>query len=366
MPDPEVPVPTEEDIELQPLASENEDGDSTPPEYRISCNPADLTLESLFTRWKNKELLVPGFQRKFVWKLPQSSKLVESFLLGLPVPPVFLFRDSEERHSVIDGQQRLKSVFYFFEGLFGDEDLSERRTVFRLKGLNDKSRFANKTYQELAEADRRRFRNSVLRAYIIDQLDPKDDTSIYHIFERLNTGGTSLKNQEVRNCVCWGGLNDRIVSLNLAPAWRAIVGRALPDRRMKDAELILRFFALADDLVGYDRPMKDFLTRYMRRHRNPGDSFLQAKSAAFEAVCESVVSTLGQKPFHVWAGLNVAVLDSVMVAFSRHAAGIPADVKSRFRALVKNQDYIDLVTGATADLNNVRSRLEIADRTLFA
>jgi hypothetical protein len=365
MPEEEVPATPEDEVELQPLPSEQEDDQSSPPEYRISCTPADLTLDSYFARWKSRELLIPGFQRKFVWKLPQSSKLIESFLLGLPVPSVFLFRDSEERHSVIDGQQRLKSVFYFFEGFFGDEDRAEKRTVFRLKGLNERSRFANHTYADLADSDQRRLRNSVLRAYIIDQLDPKDDTSIYHIFERLNTGGTQLKNQEVRNCVCWGSLNDRILELNRFGTWRSIMGRPGPDRRMKDVELILRLFALADNLGAYDRPMKDFLTTYMRQNRNPGEEFLQKKAGAFEAVTKTVVSSLGEKPFHVWAGLNVAVLDSVMVAFFNHLNKTPADIRTRFSRLVKDKAYYDLVTGATADLNNVKGRIAIADRILF-
>ncbi len=356
----------EEDVDFQALPSEEEDDQTSPPEYRISSTPADLTLDSYHARWKSGEILVPGFQRKFVWKLPQSSKLIESFLLGLPVPSVFLWREADERHSVIDGQQRLKSVFYFFEGFFGDEDKAERRTVFRLKGLNEKSRFSNKTYTELSEADQRRLRNSVLRAYIIDQIDPKDNTSIYHIFERLNTGGTQLKNQEVRNCVCWGALNSRILELNRVPDWRAVMGRPGTDRRMKDVELILRLFALHDDLKDYDRPMKDFLTTYMRQNRNPSSDFLTSKSDSFTAVCKSVIENLGQKPFHVWAGLNVAVLDSVMLAFLNHPGSVPTNIKARFQALVKERPYIDLVTGATADLNNVKSRIAMADKTLFS
>ena len=365
MPDPEAEMATEEDLDLQPLESEDEDGESTPPEYRVSCNPADLTLESLHTRWKNKELLVPGFQRKFVWKMPQSSKLIESFLHGLPVPPVFLFRDADERHSVIDGQQRLKSVFYFFEGFFGEEDRTGRRSVFRLAGLNRKSRFSELTYAQLAEPDQRRLRNSVLRAYIIDQLDPNDNTSIYHIFERLNTGGTQLKNQEVRNCVCWGSFNDRIMELNLFPSWRKIMGQKGVDRRMKDAEVILRLFALSDDLQTYDRPMKDFLTKYVRKHRNPGDEFLSAKSEAFGKVCNTVLDRLGAKPFHIWAGLNVAVLDSVMVPLLRYPERVPSDLRTRMDKLIKDPRYVELVTGPTADVKNVASRMEMAKRNLI-
>ena len=354
-----------EDVEIQTIESEEEDSESSPPEYRISCNPADLTLESLHSRWMSKELLIPGFQRKFVWKQPQSSKLIESFLHGLPVPSIFLYRERDEKHSVIDGQQRLKSVFYFFEGLFGEENVVQKRTVFRLKGLHKDSRFVNKTYTELSEPDQRRLRNSVLRAFIIDQLDPDDNTSIFHIFERLNTGGTQLKPQEVRNCVYWGEFNNAIIDMNMDHNWRLLMGRSGPDSRLKDVELVLRFFALRDDLDTYDRPMKDFLSSYMRRHRNPPPAFVTDHLHLFQSTSKALVSNLGPRAFHILAGLNVAVLDSVAVAFSKHLPSISSDVKKRFEHLVQDKDYRDLVTGPTADVSNVRDRMKTAEHTLF-
>lgn len=355
------------DLDVQPNESEAVDSEATPPDYKITVIPADLTLESLHTRWINKELLIPGFQRKFVWKLPQSSKLVESFLLGLPVPAVFLYKDKEEKHEVIDGQQRLKSIFYFFEGYFGDEDSSHHRTVFRLKGLNEKSRFFDKTYSELEEVDQRRLRNGILRAFIIEQLNPNDNTSIYHIFERLNTGGTVLKNQEVRNCVYWGPFNDTLQALNQFPPWRNLVGRQTLDRRMKDVELILRFLAFHDleNLDDYERPMNDFLSNYMSQHRMATNDFLDSKGTLFKETCRALTSNLAEKPFHIYGTLNVAVLDSVSVAFSRHLQEIPTDIKDRYSGLIKDEDYIKLVTGPTADAGNVKGRMDKANRVLF-
>ena len=234
------------DIRIQRIESEETDYESAPPDYSINTYPADFTLEVLHSKWRSGDIEIPPFQREFVWKQVQSSKLIESFLVGLPVPAIFFYTERQsQRFLVIDGQQRLRSIFYFFDGLFGEEEKG-KRTVFKLKGLNDDSEYAEKEFEDLDDAAQRRLRNSVLRSFIVQQLDPNDDTSIYHIFERLNTGGTLLANQEIRNCVYRGTFNNLINELNLLTDWRRIVGNRHPDRRKKDVELILRFFAFSE------------------------------------------------------------------------------------------------------------------------
>jgi len=136
------------DLELEPITSEDEDYESAPPEYEISTYPADFTLEVLHLKWKAGDILIPDFQRSFVWKQVQASKLIESFLVGLPVPAVFLYSERKSQNFfVIDGQQRLKSIFYFFDGFFGEEQQGQRK-VFRLIGLSEESRFYNKTFMK--------------------------------------------------------------------------------------------------------------------------------------------------------------------------------------------------------------------------
>lgn len=106
-----------EESGLEVVESEELDLDSAPSRYEIVTYPADFTLENLVAKYRKGQIRIPGFQRKFVWRLPQASKLIESFLLGLPVPSVFLYTDPEDNTlQVIDGQQRLLSVVYFFEG----------------------------------------------------------------------------------------------------------------------------------------------------------------------------------------------------------------------------------------------------------
>jgi hypothetical protein len=352
------------DIELEPIKGELEDEESSPPEYNLSTYPADFTLEILHQKWKAKEITIPKFQRQFVWKQIQASKLIESFFLQLPVPAIFLYTDRETQNFlVIDGQQRLKSVFYFFEGFFGEE-VKGKRTAFRLLGINEKSKYHNKLFSELDDRDQRRLKNSVLRAFVVQQLNPNDDTSIYHIFERLNTGGTLLTNQEVRNCVYHGPFNDVLVSLNGLPEWRRILGKEVNDSRQKDIELILRFFALKFG-GGYEKPMKDFLSKFMSRTRHSDTHKLKEMEESFIKTCKTVVQNLGAKPFHIKAGLNSAVYDSVMLAFSLNLNSVPSDVSGRYDALVHSFDFQRRVSGATTDVEAVSERRRLANAKLF-
>ncbi len=351
-----------DDIELEEIESESEDYESGPAEYDIATFPADFTLEVLYEKWKAGDIEIPRFQREFVWKKIQASKLIESFMVGLPVPAIFLFTQRKsQKYLVIDGQQRLKSVFYFFNGQFGQDDEGQ---IFRLEGLNPKSKWYRKKFADFDDPDQRKLKNCVLRAFIVQQLDPADDTSVYHIFERLNTGGTLLTNQEVRNCVYGGTFNDLLNELNQLPSWRTILGRQNQDSRQKDKELMLRFFALRD-VSGYQNPMKDFLSKYMRRNRHPSTADLKNLRAVFERTCEAVLNALGTKPFHIRKGLNSAVLDSVMVAFASHLGSPGNDVGNKYKSLVKNPDFLNLVTSGTTADETVRKRFDLADKTLF-
>jgi hypothetical protein len=222
-------------LKIAPISSEREDERSEIAPYRIVAYPADYTLEGLHQKWKAKDIEIPTLQRHYVWTLLQASRLIESFLL---VPGIFFYKAKDtEKPLVIDGQQRLRSVFAYFEG-----KMPESNKPFALKGVKDV--WEDKSFTELSKQEQMRLRDSVLRATIVDQLDPKDNSSIFHIFERLNTGGTSLKPQEVRNCIYSGPFNDLLPKLNRDSTWRRLMRAKQPDKRMRDVELILRFLAL--------------------------------------------------------------------------------------------------------------------------
>src|ERR1700733_8113686 len=192
-------MPKNEDRLLERIASEEEDSEVSLRGYEILTYPADFTLEVLVDKWNKKEIKIPKLQRRFIWTQAQSSKLIESFLMGLPVPPVFFYQDRvDNKLLVIDGQQRLKTIVFFFSGVFGDTKGGEKASSFNLVALDPKSPYAGTTYEQLKDNDVAAFnklQNSVLRSFVMKQLDPDDDTSIFQVFERLNTGGVVLQGQ---------------------------------------------------------------------------------------------------------------------------------------------------------------------------
>ena len=161
-----------------------------------------------------------------------------------------------------------------------------------------------------------------------------------------------------------GPFNDLLLELNDNSDWRQILGKPHKDPRQKDAELMVRFFALRN-LDEYEKPLKDYLSRFMRRHRHADKKFLEKSRAVFEQTCETVLKELGPKPFHVRAGLNAAVFDSVMVAFSEHPSDIPKNVKKRYDRLVIDEDYVSYISSGTTGEEVVRKRFGLAKKILF-
>jgi hypothetical protein len=216
----------------------------------------------------------------------------------------------------------------------------------------------------LRDEDKKRLKNSVLRAFIVQQLDPSDDTSMYHIFERLNTGGTLLTNQEIRNCVYHGTFIEFLDRLNKERCWRDILGKDSLDTHKKDIELLIRFFSMRD-ITAYRKPMKDFLSRYMKKNKNPSQDVLNNSEQIFHKTCALIVDKLGKKPFHIRSGLNAAVFDAVMVAFSNHIDAVPEDITDRYQQLIADKAFSDNTKQSTTDVDTVRQRFDKANTILF-
>jgi uncharacterized protein with ParB-like and HNH nuclease domain len=358
------------DLDLENIESEEEDYASSQPEYIITTYPADFTLEIIAKKLETGEIIIPDFQRQFVWNQVQASKLIESFLIGLPVPAIFVYMEYEaQKKLLVDGQQRLKSIAYFFRGYFGEETKG-KKAIFRLKGLSPNSKYFNKSFDDLDENEQVKLKDSVLRTFIIKQLSPDDDTSIYHIFERLNTGGTFLNNQEVRNCVYLGEFNDLIKNkLNLNKNWRQILGKETADKRMVDNELIIRFLSLTNHVDNYEKPLKNYISKFMKRHREPSQKFLQATENLFCETCRAIVEILEPKPFHIKRGLNAAVLDCVMSAFANNLSKTSKknkdDIKNSYKELVKLLENQKLINNATTNVETVKKRFKLAEEKLF-
>ena len=242
------------------LIEDTEPTDDNEPQnirYDITSYPSDYIVKVIYEQWQSGQLVIPGYQRHYVWNLKQASRLIESFLLGLPIPQVFLYRErSSPKQIVVDGQQRLGTIARFYSGQF-----SENR-AFRLLGVN--AIWEGRTYTELSEDDRTTLDTATLRSIVVRQIQPNDNTSVYQIFERLNTGGTQLNAMEIRRAIYHKGpANNLLERLNENPDWRTLFGMQQKDARFRDIELILRVLALAENWREYVKPMKKFLSAYM-------------------------------------------------------------------------------------------------------
>lgn len=350
-----------EDLELEI------ETDETPyVEFEISVSPSDPTLELLSNQLNNEDIIIPFYQRKYVWKIEQASKLVESFLMGLPVPQIFLYVNNEDQLEVIDGQQRLKSINYFFEGYFGEADNKGKRQIFRLKGLSERSEYNGKRFEDLSTRDQRRLRNSTLRAINIKQLKPNDEAeSVFHIFERLNTGGTHLKPQEIRNAVYRGNIVEQLWKLNDNEDWQNILNLKKPDKSQKDVELILRLFSLFLNWKNYEKPMLRWLNDNMSKNRGfDSEKALQFKQQ-FVNASKTIVSAL-EAPFRPKRVINSAVLEAVYVTLMEHPEISADQLRSNYKNLLVNTEFQESISGPTTDTSLLRKRIEIAQEMLNA
>lgn len=343
------------------LQTEDENDEAPFVEFDISVSPSDLTLELLANQIDRKDIIIPFYQRKFVWNIEQASRLIESFLMGLPVPQVFLYVNDDGLLEVIDGQQRLLSVTYFMKGLFGEEDDKGKRQVFKLKGLAERSEYNGKAYVDLSARDQRKLRNSTLRAINIKQLKPSlRNDSVFHIFERLNTGGTRLKPQEIRNAVYRGKIVEQLRLLNETNGWRKILGITKADKSQKDVELILRLFALFETWDGYEKPM----LRYLNKEMDADRDFASERAKRFQNRFPKVVSLISEnieKPFRPRGIINSAVLEAVMVSLLEQDKLIKGNLLAqRYSALIKDKTFLERITGGTTDTLVLKQRLQLA------
>lgn len=345
------------ELDILEVLPEDDEANEVLIEYDITSYPSDFTLKTLVEMWEKNDITIPDFQREFVWNIKQSTLLIESFLIGLPVPPIFFYIDDENKNLVIDGQQRIMSVIFFIEGYFGRENARGKRQTFRLTGLNEKSPYYNKKFVDLEDKDRRKLESSVLRAINIRQLSPKEEnTSVYHIFERLNTGGTPLAPQEIRNCVFRGDFLSSFRKLNNDSTWRTIIGKKVVDKHQKDVELILRVYGLCFHLKEYSKPMKEFMNKVARKHKNEDSQLLQNFKKDFLATCKTINENLRPKPFNVRGPLNTSIFDSVFCTILNNIKSVPSDIGKRYEKLLADQKFINYTTLATTDEKILKER----------
>jgi hypothetical protein len=338
--------------------------------YDIASYGADYPVDGLVKRLDQGDVVVPsfdpqynqsdevqGFQRRFVWTRPQMDKFIESLLLGLPVPGIFLVRDKSNKLLVLDGQQRLRTLQAFYRGIHGGRE-------YKLKHVQ--SPFRNQSYEDLDDEDRRRLDDSIIHATVLRQDFPSDSQdAVYSIFERLNTGGSPLQPQEIRIALYNGSFLRVISWLNENEDWRELYGPISP--RFKDHELILRVLALYEEASSYTRPVKGFLNRYLRENRDRTADECAELTELFARAAALIHNSIGPKAFRPVRPLNAAVLDSVMVGVMRRLALTGLEDKeaaaSAYQTLIERREYLAVTTSSTAAEESVSTRLAMATDT---
>lgn len=360
-------------------SDEQEDFYSDDDLFKISSWGADLSFRELISRYDEDELVKPELQRNYVWDKTEASRFIDSVLLGLPVPSIFLAKTKEEKLLIIDGYQRLMTVRDYVKGVF-----SKDRSVFKLS-RSDKihERWRGRAFLELTEDEQRKIRNTTIHAIIFMQQHPVNgDTSLYQVFERINSSGRTLLPQEIRNCIYQGPINSLLFELNANTSWRALWGAASPDERMRDLEYILRFFALSDEriLASDNAParisLKKYLNQYMDSVNKP--EFVADLRARFETTIRFAHEHFGIGAFHnlspteegkLVPSFSPTLFDSVMIsvdeAIKRSIHVDKGALEARRLSILKNQEYQKLLSQETMRVPNIRSRVRQMFGVLF-
>lgn len=336
-----------------PLGDETESDFSAPAKWY----GADFTVDDLIARLNDDNIFVPPFQRSYVWSLEDASRFVESLLLNLPVPGIFLAKEYDaDRYLIIDGHQRLRSLQLFRHGTF-----EPTGAPFQLQGVQE--RFEGKSYHDLSPQMRADLDSALIHATIVHQEDPLgEQSSVYHIFERLNTGGRALTSQEIRSALYHGAFRQLLSELNEDDHWRAIFGA--PDPRMRDQELILRFLALLFYREDYKPPMKEFLNRYMAQNRNLDVQPAPRIEEAFRDTINRFHGALGEGAFKPGGQFNAAVFDAAMVGLATRLRTGPdirsGNIKQAYDRLLGDEEFQKAYQQSTANAKSVEARTNLA------
>lgn len=347
--------------------------DSQPADFEAATEPttrnvlarsSDPTLKDLYDRYRDGDLILqPDFQRQFVWDVKKSCRLIESALLDVPLPVVYLAEEADGRESVIDGQQRLTSFFDFLDGKWA------------LSGLDVRVDLNGKRFSELDRVHRNKIRRTAIRVTTV--LKESDENLKFEIFERLNTGSVALNDQELRNCIYRGRYNDLLKKMATDQDFMSLLGLQKPEKRMRDVELVLRFAAFFHATpAGYRAPMRRFLNDDIRRFQNIRDTDAIEIFRAFRDSVQIIQLMLGKYAFKRFRHgpednlegnwekrFNASLYDVLMYGFTRYNKNqvIPRLVQIRealIQLMTNDDEFIAAIETSTSSTKNVRTRFE--------
>ncbi len=331
-------------------------------ERRFIGQAYDLSIQTLFEQWNAGTLIIPDYQREYIWDPGKASRLIESLILNIPIPPIYIAELEDGRSEVIDGHQRVRAIVNF---LSNNSKLSGLRLLTEYKDL---------TLNKLPLREQRILRMRIIRAVIVT-LESHPNMK-FEIFERLNTGSILLNAQELRNAIYRGPLNNMLIELTRNALFRNLIGSKSPRKRMVEQELILRFFALKDNYSSYEAPLKRFLNEYMNKNKKANVEVLEDLKTHFIRTLENVNQVLSLSAFRVTDNkgnpieniLNRALYDAQMLSFSwldeqDLKSNIPR-LRNELAALYETREFQESIGRATNDPSRLKHRVREIVRAL--
>lgn len=307
-------------------------------------------------------VLNPDFQRNRVWKNVKKSQFIESAILGLPLPPIYFKKNNTSKLVIVDGLQRTTAI----------QDFMENR--LRLEGLETLSMLNGLTFGDLKASDFfkvyvARLEDCQLFCYILQKSVPM--SVVYDIFNRINTGGTNLSRQEIRNCLFIGKSTRLIKSLSENPIFRNAIDNGISKDRMKDREAVLRClaFSVLDFKNDYQGAMDSFLEIAMKELNNMSEIKIQDIEKEFLLIMEQLTNVFGNKNFRIYEDytrgrINIAVMETVYWCMSQiYAKHITLEkdfLLEQYDKMIHDQDYLFNVRNSTSSKSKVFDRFRIA------
>ena len=337
--------------------------EKTAQDRNLFTQPYDLTIGSLISQIKDQTLHLrplsgrPNFQRKYVWTDRLASLLIESIFLNIPIPPCYFSQNEEYELDVIDGQQRIYSIYRFMDNQF---PLSSLEVISELNGMR---------FHKLRRQLQRQIETHTLRAVVITNKSHPDIQ--FDVFERLNTNTMPLNAQELRNCIYRGNLNNLLGVLVKYKPWLQILGRRNPDKRLRDEELILRFIAFQImGIQSYKTPQKHWLNEAANKGRHLTDAELNELENTWKNAIENSLIIFspkdcfrrldqeGKRPV-----INRALMDLIMYTLSGKTHSLVKEKAEGFKhyysELLQDDEFQDLIGRAIDHKSRTRRRFEM-------
>lgn len=330
---------------------------SIPPEQRkLHTETYDFTVDTVVERLQDGSVFIPDFQRRYVWTDAQASRLIESLIIQCPIPVIYLSQEQDERLSVIDGNQRLTSIKRFMSN------------EFSLKGLTAYPELEGNRCFELDPRFRRHVSNRTLRCIVI--LKDTHPQVKFDVFERLNTGAVKLTPQELRHGLYFGDLTNLAAKVALESKFASVLD-IKDDKRMKAEELILRFWALAEDFDGYRKPLAAFINSFADSRRSLTEVEKSRLTGKFCETLAAVRDLFGDLAFKIFdeAGVvdskfNSALYDAEMLAVCQliEEGGLTRDKVAKIQrrlveAIRADEVFRKSISIATSDEQQLRRRV---------